>query len=185
MLMHRNTKADRARLEDHYWSATNMTDQAHALMLYAHGNSRARGKLLEHFHDQWHDDHLVIDTWFAVQATAPANATLSRVRKLLRHPRYSATTPNKIRAVIGNFAANNPVQFNRPDGAGYRFVADQVLNIDRFNPQVAARMLGAFRSWRMLEPQRRKLAREALKGIVASSKLSRDVYEIAARVLGD
>ncbi|MEO1711267.1 MAG: aminopeptidase N, partial [Pseudomonadota bacterium] len=184
LMAHRNRVSDRERLAIHYWTATNMTDQAFAMTVYAHGNSRARQEVYDDFFERWQHDHLVIDTWFTAQATAPSSATLQRVKKLTKHPRYSATTPNKIRAVIGSFAMGNPVQFNRPDGKGYTFVADQILATDRFNPQVAARLLSAFRSWRTLEPGRRKLAKAALQSIVETTGLSRDSYEIATRILG-
>ena len=92
-------------------------------------------------------------------------------------------TPNKVRALIGVFAMANPSQFNKADGSGYRFLAKQVLVLDRHNPQIAARLLNAFRSWRMLEPKRRKLAEAALKSIVATPKISNDVYEIASKMV--
>ena len=76
-----------------------------------------------------------------------------------------------MRALVGTFAAGNPVQFNRPDGAGYAFLADQVLALDRINPQIAARMLGAFRSWRALETGRRAHARKALQRIARTKSL--------------
>ena len=88
-----------------------------------------------------------------------------------------------MRALIGTFAAGNPVQFNRPDGAGYAFVADQVLALDKFNPQVAARMVGAFRSWRSLETGRRAHARKALQRIAKTKGLSPDVHEIVAKMI--
>ncbi len=183
VLSARNRKTDRERLSQHYWQATNMTDQAHALALFAVGSGKERQAVLDHFLETWRHDHLVIDSWFAVQAFAPAKATLGRVRKLLKHPQYSATTPNKIRAVIGSFAMQNPVQFHRADGKGYAFVAEQVLKIDRFNPQVAARLLGAFSTWRQLEPERRKQAKATLKALAKTPDLSRDVYEIATKLL--
>ena len=181
--MRRKRKQDRQRLSSHYWQATNMTDRALALAIYAQSSSRERAKVLEDFEQTWRDDHLVMDTWFAVQATSPVNATLARIRKLLKHPAYNATTPNKIRAVVGSFAMRNPVQFNRPDGAGYQFAAEQIHQIDCFNPQVAARLMGSFSSWKTLEPARRKLARAAIKQIAQKSGLSRDVYEIATKML--
>ena len=183
LLTARGRKEDREHLSQHYWSATNMTDQAFALALFADGNSRERAKVLEDFYDRWKGDHIVIDTWFAAQARAPANATLNRVRKLTTHPAYARTTPNKIRAIIGTFAMQNPVQFHRPDGAGHAFVADEVQAIDKFNPQVAARLLGAFSSWRQLEAARRKSAKAALVRIAKSPGLSRDSLEIATKML--
>jgi len=183
LLSARNTAADKARLADHYWKASNMTDAAHALyLLSARGGTDAK-KALDDFHERWKGDHLVIDTWFAAQAMSPLAGTLSRVKALMKHPLFSLTAPNKVRALIGNFSAQNPVQFNRPDGAGYEFVAQQVLAIDKFNPQIAARMLAGFRSWRELEPGRRKLAREALRKVAKAKGLSRDVTEIVTKML--
>jgi aminopeptidase N len=91
--------------------------------------------------------------------------------------------PNKVRALIGNFALQNPLQFNRADGAGYQFIAGEVLKIDALNPQIAARMLGCFRSWRSLEAGRRALARKALQKVAKSGTISRDVFEIVTKML--
>jgi len=183
LLSARNSAADKARLADHYWKATNMTDAAHALYLLAARGGADAKKVLDDFYERWKGDHLVIDTWFAAQATSPLPGTLARVKALTKHPLFSLTTPNKVRALIGNFASMNPVQFNRPDGAGYDFVAEQVLAIDKFNPQIAARMLAGFRSWRELEPGRRKLARKALREVAKTKGLSRDVTEIVSKML--
>ncbi|MCL4765810.1 MAG: aminopeptidase N, partial [Hyphomicrobiaceae bacterium] len=183
LLSARGTAVDKGRLTDHYWQASNMTDAAHALFLLAARGGADSKKALEDFYERWKGDHLVIDTWFAAQAVSPLAGTLARVRALTRHPLFSLTAPNKVRALIGNFAQMNPVQFNRPDGAGYELVAEQVLTIDRFNPQIAARMLAGFRSWRELEPGRRKLARKALREVARSKGLSRDVTEIVSKML--
>lgn len=160
-----------------------MTDEAHALILLAATTGEARDKALAKFYQRWQSDHLVIDTWFAAQAVSPLPATIDRVRQLTTHPHFSLTAPNKVRALVGNFATLNPLQFNRPDGAGYAFVVEQVLAIDRFNPQVAARILGCFRSWRSLEATRRRTARKALSRVASTKDLSRDVYEIVSRTL--
>ena len=182
-LSSRNIAADRKRVVAHFEQATNMTDQAHALYLLAHSGSKARAAALDAFYEQWSDDHLVLNMWFSAQSTSPHPSTLGRVRKLLKHPKFSATTPNKLRAVLGGFAMMNPVQFNRADGEGYDFVAEQILATDTVNPQVAARLCNAFRSWRSLEAGRRKLARAAVKKIASSPDLSRDVQEIAMKIL--
>jgi aminopeptidase N len=183
LLSARNTAADKVRLADHYWKASNMTEAAHALYLLAARGGTDAKKALDDFYQRWKGDHLVIDTWFAAQAISPLAGTLARVKALTRHPLFSLTTPNKVRALIGNFAAQNLVQFNRPDGAGYEFVVEQVLAIDKFNPQIAARMLSGFRSWRELEPGRRKLARKALRQVAKVKGLSRDVTEIVTKML--
>jgi aminopeptidase N len=135
------------------------------------------------FHDRWQDDHLVIDKWFALQAVSSLPSALETVRALSQHRLFSLKTPNKVRALIGAFANMNPVGFNRPDGAGYDFVADCVLEIDRFNPQIAARLMGAFKSWRMLEPGRRAHARKVLDRVAKTDGLSRDTYEIVTKTI--
>ncbi len=185
LLAARGTPEDIVRLKSHYHKSTNMTEAAHALVLLAQRPSPEADAALAHYYERWKDDHLVIDTWFGAQALSPQPGTLDRVRQLTSHPLFSLTAPNKVRSLIGNFANANAVQFNRIDGAGYEFVAGQVLAIQTFNPQIAARMLGCFRSWRSLEPDRRKLARKALQKIAKAEGLSRDVYEIVTRIIED
>ncbi len=183
LLAARDTPADRKRLIDHSRRATNMTDEAHALYLIAESKAPERDEVLQAFHDRWKGDHLVIDTWFAAQAIAAEANVLDRVKALMKDPLFSLTAPNKVRALIGNFALGNPSQFNRADGAGYQFLATQVLAIEKFNPQIAARLLNAFRSWRALEPERRRQARKVLQGIAKTDGLSRDVFEIASKMI--
>ncbi len=183
LLAARGTPTDRARAAAHYFKSANMTDQAHGLAILAQRDDADRRRALDDFRDRWQGDHLVIDTWFAIQAQSPLPRTLDDVRALTRHPLYAATTPNKVRALIGAFAMQNPLQFNRPDGKGYDFVAAEVLELDRFNPQIAARMLGCFKSWRALEPGRRALVRKALHRVAKAPNLSRDVYEIVSKML--
>jgi aminopeptidase N len=185
LLVARGTEADRERLVQHYRKATNMTDTAHGLVLLAAAPSPAAETALGHYYERWKGDHLVIDTWFAAQALSPHSGTLARVQELTQHPLFALTAPNKVRALIGSFANGNPVQFNRPDGEGYAFVAAQVLAIEKFNPQIAARMLGCFRSWRALESERRKLARRVLQKVAKTEGLSRDVFEIVGKTLED
>ena len=114
--------------------------------------SPEREAALDDFYERYRDDPLIIDKWFALQAMTPEPGTLDRVRALTAHPAFSMTNPNRVRSLIGAFAQGNPTQFNRADGAGYEFVADRILALDPNNPQVAARMTTAFRSWRALEP---------------------------------
>jgi aminopeptidase N len=185
LLTTRAMDADFARLEAHYRDASNMTDACHALFLIASVETPGRPEILQDFFERWKNDHLVIDMWFAAQAQSPRASALDEVKALCRHPLFKITTPNKVRALIGTFALANPLQFNRADGAGYEFLADKVLEIDPLNPQVAARMLGAFRSYRALEPKRKGLARAALKRVAAASRISRDCQEIVSRMLED
>lgn len=185
LLTTRETEADFDRLEAHYRHASNMTDACHSLFLIAGVEAPGRAEILQNFFDRWKDDHLVIDMWFAAQAQSPRASALDEVKALCRHPLFKITTPNKVRALIGTFALANPLQFNRADGAGYEFLAEKVLEIDPLNPQVAARMLGAFRSYRALEPKRKALAKAALKRVAATSRISRDCHEIVSRMLED
>jgi len=182
LLTARGGANDKKRLYAHYVSATNMTDQAHALSLLAQSGSPLAHKALAHFYDTWHGDDVVIDHWFQAQAHANLPSALDTVKALVHHPLFNLTTPNKVRAVVGAFATSNPVQFHRADGAGYEFVADQVLAIDRFNPQVAARLLSSFKSWRTLEPGRRDMARMVLMHVARHPLLSRDVHEIVSKM---
>jgi aminopeptidase N len=144
-----------------------------------------RAAALEDFYRRFETDPLVVDKWFSLQAMIPEPGTLARVRTLTAHPAFSFTNPNRLRAQIGAFAQANPSQFNRVDGAGFAFVADTVLALDQKNPQVAARLLSAFKSWRALEPGRRAHAEAALKRVAARDGLSRDVNDIVSRSLGE
>jgi aminopeptidase N len=185
LLAARGTRADKARLASHFQHADNMTDQSFALhRLAAQGGTEAEAALAA-FRKQWKDDHIAIDAWFTAQAAAARSATLARIRKLMKDPLFSIKTPNKVRALIGAFALANPSQFNKADGSGYRFLAQQVLVIDKLNPQLAARLLGAFRSWRTLEPERREKARSALAKVADTKGISRDVYEISSKMIQD
>ncbi len=183
LLMSRGSKKDIARAAEHFRKARNMTDQAHALILLGWTNAPERKAAFDKFFKRWKNDHVVIDTWFSAQAQSPRTTTLNNVKKLTEHPLFSHTTPNKVRALVGNFAMMNPVQFNRADGAGYEFVAEQVLAIDKVNPQIAARILGCFKSWRVLEINRRRLAQKALRRVSKAPDLSRDVFEIVSKML--
>jgi aminopeptidase N len=166
-----------------YRNADNMTDRIAALETLAAHDRPERTAAFADFYERYATDPLVIDKWFALQATIPEPATLDRIRVLTRHPAFSAANPNRIRALIGAFAQANHTQFNRSEGAGYNFVADFVLELDPKNPQVAARLMSAFRSWRTLEAQRRSQAEATLRRVAANVTLSRDVHDIVARTL--
>ena len=183
LLFARGKADDITRALSHFEAAKNATDEIDALNLLATARSPARKQALDRFHERWKGDHLVIDHWFRVQATAPLESTLRTVEILSKHPLFSLNNPNKVRALLVNFATQNPLQFNRPDGAGFAFVAERVKALDPINPQVAARLLGAFRSWRALESGRRREAKMTLAALARTKGLSRDVYEIATRML--
>ena len=167
----------------HFRTAANATDEIAGLAILSELRTPERQVAFDRFYERWHEDHLVIDHWFALQAASSLPTTLATVRKLASHQLFSLRNPNKVWALIGAFAGSNPLVFNRPDGRGYAFVASKVLEIDVFNPQVAARLLGTFRSWKALESGRRKLARQTLQSVKKSHDLSRDTYEIVSKML--
>ena len=168
-----------------YKNADNMTDRFAALSIIAQHPGTVREDMLNHFAEVYGNDPLVLDKWFSLQATIPEDGTLARVLKLMEHPGFSIRNPNRLRSLVGSFAAANLSQFNRKDGAGYEFVAKIVIDTDRSNPQVAARILGAFKTWRSLEPRRRTLAQAALQSIERQEKLSPDVGDIVMRTLAE
>ncbi|MDO8289662.1 MAG: aminopeptidase N [Parvibaculum sp.] len=167
----------------HYRDADNMTDQIAALGVLANIDCPERVEVLAQFYEQWKDDHLVMDKWLAIQATSSLPGTLENVYSLLRHPAFTIRNPNKVRALITSFATGNQLRFHAGDGAGYALVADKVLELDALNPQVAARLLGAFKSWRQFESKRRKLMSRHLSRIASAEGISRDVFEIATKTL--
>jgi aminopeptidase N len=171
------------RAERHYREATNMTDSISALAILSYLDTPAREEALAHFYRRWQDEPLVLDKWFAVQARAARRDSVETVRSLLSHPKFSLKNPNRVRALIGSFVHGNPTGFNRVDGAGFALLAEQALEIDKFNPHVAARLLGAFESWRILEPVRKARAKAVLEDL-SSRKLSTDSYEIVTKTLG-
>jgi aminopeptidase N len=179
----RGRPEDVARAATHFAQSRNLTDETAALSILSELNVPERAAAFARFYERWKDDHLVIDNWFAYQAASPLSASLATVKKLTRHPLFSMKNPNKVRALIGVFATANPVSFNRPDARGYDFVADRVLEIDAFNPQIAARLLAAFRSWKSLEPERRRAAKKTLQRVAKAKPLSHDVFEIVSKML--
>ncbi len=167
----------------HFEQAGNMTDRMAGLQVLASTDSAERDRALGEFHDAWTGDHLVLDKWLSLNALGPEATVVEHVRETMSHPAFTLTNPNKMRALIGTLASSNPAGFNRADGEGFRLVADVVLELDGRNPQVAARLAGAFRSWRALESGRRAMAEAQLKRIQAASGLSGDTYEIITKTL--
>jgi len=159
-----------------------MTDQIAALRLLVDAGGVAGEEALAAFYDQWAGDALVLDKWFAIQASAKGPGTLERVRGLLGHTAYSPTNPNRVRSLVASFCAN-PVPFHAPEGSGYAFLRERVLELDALNHQIAARLLQPLVRWRRYDAHRQDLMRAELETILASERLSRDVYEVAAKGL--
>ena len=166
-----------------YRAADNMTDRMAALAALSLCDVPERAAALDDFYTRYAGDPLIVDKWFTLQAGIPEPATLDRVKALSKHPAFSLANPNRVRALIHAFASMNQKEFNRPDGAGYDFVVETVLTLDPKNPQLAARLLSAFKSWRVLEPTRRARAQTALRRVAAVQSLSPDVGDIVRRSL--
>ena len=162
--------------------ADNMTDAMAALGCLANADCAEREPALNAFYQKWRDEPLVVDKWLSVQAMSRLPDTLARVRQLLGHPAFDIKVPNKVYALVRAFAANH-VRFHAADGAGYAFLAERVLELDRLNPQVAARMARGFDRWRRFDAARQALARAQLERIRDAAGLSRDVAEIVGKSL--
>ncbi len=178
-----NTDQIRQTAMQHYEQAHNMTDAMGALSPLAMLDCSERETVLQHFHDRWKNDVLVMDKWFSLQAMAPLPDTLTRVNELMKHPLFSMKNPNKVRALIGAFAQGNPVCFHAADGSGYAFLASRIIDLDSLNPQIAARLAKIFSHWRRYDDNRQAKMQSALKRILSQPTLSRDVYEVVERSL--
>jgi aminopeptidase N len=139
---------------------------------------------LADFYDRWRDEPLVVDKWFALQARDPGEGALGRVLGLTAHPAFDPKTPNRLRALVSTFANFNPVRFHDPSGGGYRFLADQILMVDGFNPSVAARLVDPLGQWARYAPQLGALMRAELERIVRAPATSKNVHELASKALG-
>jgi aminopeptidase N len=166
-------------------TANNMTDQfaALAILCNVEGECPEREHALDGFYHRWQGETLVLDKWFSVQATSRRADTLDTVRELATHPAFDLGNPNKVYALLRGFGGNL-LRFNAADGAGYRFLAEQIQTLDAKNPQVAARLARAFDRWKKFDAGRQTQSRAALEHLRGQQGLSRDVFEVVNRTLG-
>jgi len=167
-----------------YHDAKNMTDTIAVLAAVCHSEIQERLELLDDFYEKWKDDALVMDKWLVMQATSSLPETLVSVKNLMTHPAFSITNPNKIRSLIGAFGSNH-VRFHSDNGSGYQFLADQILELDSRNPQIASRLITPFSAWRRYDEIRQELMKEQLQRIADKKGLSGDVFEMVQRILGN
>lgn len=168
---------------DQYNAGHNMTDVMAAISLLADRSGTESEQALIDFQQRWKDDPLVLDKWFTVQAISKRPDALEQVKRLMQHPAFSITNPNKVRALVGAFCSGNVIHFHAADGEGYAFLADRVLELDAINPQVAARMLRIMSRWRRYDPSRQSLMKHQFQRIVNSDGISKDLFEIASKSL--
>jgi len=181
-----NPTARTAELADgHYRGAGNMTDAIGGLTALMLMGGPEYEKALADFYQRWQSEPLVVDKWFALQARDPDESALGRVVGLTAHPAFDSKNPNRLRALVSTFANFNPVRFHDPSGAGYRFLADQILATDRFNPMVAARLVDPLGGWRRYKPELGALMRGELQRILDTEGLSKNVFELVSRALGE
>ncbi|MBO9496278.1 aminopeptidase N [Thalassotalea sp. G20_0] len=180
-----NDKGMLALAEQQYHGASNMTDRFAALASIVNAGCQNRELIeeaLADFLERYQDDTNVMDQWLSVQAASPSMGTLEHILALMQHDIFDATSPNKLRSVLGGFAGNMK-QFHRVDGLGYEFLTDQLLDLDKKNPQIAARLMTPLTRWRKFEPGCRERMRKALERIKATPGLSSDVYEVVTKSL--
>jgi len=163
----------------------NMTDTMSGLAVLVEHQGPEREHALRAFYEQWKGDRQVVDKWLAVQAQSSLKDTLLRVKSLMSHPAFNITNPNNVRSLIGQFCRNNAVNFHAIDGSGYQFLVEQILILDKLNPQIASRQMGAFNSWQQYDKKRQGMMRAALEKIAKQTDLSADVYEIVTKYLAD
>jgi aminopeptidase N len=162
----------------------NMTERLAAVAVLVNSPFEAeKAKALASFADFFKDNPLVMDQWFSVQAACSLPGALARVQQLMEHPAFTLKNPNKVRALIGAFTGQNPVNFHQVDGSGYRFLADQVITLNALNPQIAARLLGPLTRWGKYDDARQALMKAELERVLASGELSSDVYEVVSKSL--
>jgi aminopeptidase N len=174
-------------LQSQLTESDNMTDRLSALTTLVNDSRPEAAEIanssLQQFFQDWHHEPLVLNQWFQIQSACSLPGGLQRVEALMSHPAFDIQNPNKVRSVIGVFCNSNPVNFHCESGAGYEFLADQVLILDKLNPQIAARLLTPLTRWRRFSEIPQKMMKTQLTRIISASKLSRDTYEIASKSL--
>jgi aminopeptidase N len=164
-----------------------MTDRLAALNILVNDTRNASigltQKYLDEFYQEYKDEPLVLNQWFQMQATCSLPGGLNRVKKLMKHPAFDLSNPNKVRSLIGVFCNNNPTNFHSDEGGGYKFLVDQISTLDKLNPQIAARLVAPLTKWRKFPKTRGNRMREELNRLVSIDNLSRDTYEIVSKSL--
>ena len=160
-----------------------MTDTLAALTSATQAKLACRDGLLADFEQKWHHDGLVMDKWFALQATRPEDNVLQNVIQLMEHPSFNFNNPNRLRALVGTFASQNLKAFHAIDGSGYRFLTEILIKLNKSNPQVASRLIEPLIRFARYDAQRQTLMKRALERISETEDLSRDLFEKIEKAL--
>ncbi|MDD7425627.1 MAG: aminopeptidase N C-terminal domain-containing protein, partial [[Actinobacillus] rossii] len=177
------TETGNMLVNKHYLYANNMTDSLSALNAAVKAQLMCRDNLLRDFEEKWHQDGLVMDKWFALQATRPDPNVLDIVQQLMTHPSFNFNNPNRLRALVGSFINQNPRAFHTIDGSGYRFLTDVLLKLNDSNPQVAARLIEPLIRFGRYDGQRQTLMKRALERLNEIENLSKDLFEKIEKAL--
>jgi aminopeptidase N len=166
----------------HYRSAANMTDMVAGLAALSRTVSPRAHNAFADFYERFAKDPLVIDKWMGLLAGSPRPDTVERVRALMSHPAFDIKNPNRVRALVGAFSGNQ-LRFHAADGSGYALVGETIQALDRLNAMVAARMAGAFETWRRFDSGRQALVRHELETMVKTPGISSNLFEITTKML--
>jgi len=175
-------EAAAAVADKHYRDATNMTDMIAGLAALSRMESDRRMRAFDRFHDRFKSDPLVLDKWMSLQAGSPLPGTATAVRELMHSPVFDIKNPNRVRSLVGAFAGNH-LRFHAGDGSGYALVGRVIATLDKINPQVAARMAGAFEAWRRYDSKRQALMRAELETLTKLDGLSANLFEVANKMI--
>lgn len=166
-----------------FQTANNMTDQLAAVNILANHECEYRQLALDSFYEQWKLDNQVVEKWLAIQSAADIPNALDNVKQLMQHPAFSMSNPNRIRSVIGRFCSGNAVAFHASDGEGYKFLTEQVLVLDKTNPQIASRLIQIMIRWQRYDKHQQYLMKQQFERILKLESLSKDVFEIATKAI--
>lgn len=179
--------ASRQLIEDQFMNASNMTDELAAFKSIVHSTKASFKSLkalaIERFYSKWKDEALVINNWLSVQASQPIPSAMSEVKALMQHEAFDHRNPNKLRSLVGAFCSANIINFHASSGAGYEFLADEIIKLNRSNPQIASRLLTPLTKWRSYDENRQIKMKAALERIKNTDALSKDVFEVLTKTL--
>ncbi|EGS6761015.1 aminopeptidase N [Vibrio parahaemolyticus] len=168
-----------------YEAANNMTDTIAAMSAANSAQLECREELMADYSDKWKHDGLVMDKWFALQGTNPAEDALEKVKATMNHEAFSLKNPNRTRSLIGSFLAANPVRFHDKSGSGYQFAGEILRQLNDSNPQVASRMIDPLLKFRKYDEARQAMIRAELEKLKAMDNLAKDLFEKVTKALDE
>ncbi|MCI9724007.1 aminopeptidase N [Vibrio parahaemolyticus] len=168
-----------------YEAANNMTDTIAAMSAANSAQLECREELMADYSDKWKHDGLVMDKWFALQGSNPAEDALEKVKATMNHEAFSLKNPNRTRSLIGSFLAANPVRFHDKSGSGYQFAGEVLRQLNDSNPQVASRMIDPLLKFRKYDEARQAMIRAELEKLKAMDNLAKDLFEKVTKALDE